>query len=71
MYYLFVGYDYYPSGGQNDLRGVFSSVEEAKENLKNNCENYYGDWAHIMNSAGEKVWSIRSKNLRPLTSEDV
>lgn len=43
MYFLFAGDACYPSGCALDFRGVFTSIEEAKESVNLNKE----DWAHI------------------------
>jgi len=41
-YFLFAGWDYYPSGGLEDLMGSFDSPEEAKGEAR---AKY--DWAEI------------------------
>jgi hypothetical protein len=47
MFYLFLGDDYYPSGGVYDLKGKYSSVQEAKDAL---LKIEYFDWWHITDS---------------------
>ena len=42
-YLLFAGDDYYPAGGMDDFRGVFDSVQLAKEHQETNGWN----WAHV------------------------
>lgn len=57
-YYLFAGEYYYPLGGAKDLKGVFASLKDAKNNFfsTKNLSNYY-EWAHIMNSEGKNIWN--------------
>lgn len=50
---LFAGQHYYPSGGCYDLKGVYSTLEEAKKEGKRliNARKYvneYCDWYNIM-----------------------
>lgn len=45
MYHLFVGDDYYPSGGMNDYRGSFPSLEACEEWLEVNAQPVV-QWAH-------------------------
>lgn len=42
-YLLFAGEYYYPSGGFNDYKGSFDSIEEAISNVMS-----YHDWYHIV-----------------------
>ena len=53
-YAVFAGDDYYPSGGMRDLKGRFSTIEEAHEEATR-AEAAYGggtrpvhDWWHIV-----------------------
>lgn len=54
MYYLlFAGSDYYPSGGWDDFRGSFKTIEEAKAaaaEIKSYGSNVY-DWYQIVDFA--------------------
>ena len=57
MFILFTGDSYYPCGGWNDYRGVYVSLEQAKESFEK--EHSKCDWAHIVDiSTHEIVWYI-------------
>ncbi len=45
-YLLFLGDDYYPSGGWEDFSGYFDSPQEAIEKI--NSIEPYCKWAHIV-----------------------
>ena len=45
MFAVFAGYNYYPSGGWNDFKGVYETFEQAF----NVAETIEGDWAHVVN----------------------
>ncbi len=45
-YLLFLGDDYYPSGGWDDFVGSFDSLHEAVERIKSEDSHY--KWAHIV-----------------------
>jgi hypothetical protein len=62
MYLLFAGDHYYPSGGWSDLKGRFSSKEEALEFYKaghryGDDEDYvhYWDWYQIVDMESMEV----------------
>ena len=44
---LFAGYDYYPSGGWEDFKGYFDSIEDAKNYLLR-IEMGHDSWMHIV-----------------------
>jgi len=53
-YLLFCGINYYPSGGIDDLRGDYDSVEEAETVFRRKITEKYGEgspydyyWGHI------------------------
>lgn len=56
MYLLFAGDHYYPEGGWSDMRGIFLSIESAKEEF--NKPRYHDepegdrmyDWGHIVDT---------------------
>lgn len=51
MILLFAGSCFYPSGGWEDFRGYFNSVEEAKKFLIDNWESFdicCSPWMHIV-----------------------
>lgn len=49
-YLLFAGEEYYPSGGWNDFRGAFDTLEEARLAAfePRGCE--YGYWFHVVDT---------------------
>lgn len=51
-YMLFTGDHYYPSGGINDLKGMYDTMVEAMDNL-GRC-----DWFHIYDT-------VKNENLDP------
>lgn len=48
MFALFAGYRYYPSGGWNDLVGVYDSLEEAEAAFGRGVEDFVYDWGHVV-----------------------
>lgn len=51
MIMLFAGSSFYPSGGWDDFRGYFNTIEEAKAFLLDNWESFdicCSPWAHIV-----------------------
>jgi hypothetical protein len=51
-YLVFSGYSYYPDGGWNDYDGAFSTLEEAKDSVK---DFDYQQWAHIVDANSEEI----------------
>lgn len=51
-YLLFVGDDYYPRGGFNDLRGVYDSIEDAQS-----YRFYEDEWGHVVDMATLEIIS--------------
>ena len=49
-YLLFYGMRYYPSGGWEDFRRRFDSLQEAKTWLETNFPDQYCGWAHIVHN---------------------
>tara|TARA_R110000850_G_scaffold266312_1_gene396586 strand:- start:217 stop:501 length:285 start_codon:yes stop_codon:yes gene_type:complete len=57
-YLLFSGYEYYPCGGANDMKGVFKSTNDALLHLTSYASSEGGDidgWAHIVDAADMSV----------------
>ena len=53
-YLLFAGYDYYPSGGMDDFKNDFDTIDEAIQYAKANKD----DWQHIYDQQERKeVWN--------------
>lgn len=50
MFYLFIGSDYYPEGGANDLQAMGDTLEGVKEQIPSGY-----DWWHIMDENTEIV----------------
>lgn len=56
-YLLFMGLDYYPAGGWDDLRDSFDTVSEAESSAKTMMTRF--NWWHVVDKAtGEKVSEI-------------
>ncbi len=53
-YLVFIGEDYYPSGGWDDFSGYFESSEKAKEYIKSFDPDH--KWAHVVKN-GEIVFT--------------
>ena len=79
-YWAFGGSKYYPSGGIEDLIGMYSSIEEAKSALAENdadlkldqwgITNSLDHWAHIIDSTnGEVVFGLLSKEMHRVRSD--
>lgn len=51
MYALLTWSNYYPAGGSNQIRGVYSTVDECYEALQGTYEDYF----EILNSQFETV----------------
>ena len=63
QYMLFGGQDYYPSGGAEDLIGIFPDIQSCKDYLSiyNNLESTKKDykqaeWAHIYHEGKIILW---------------
>jgi hypothetical protein len=54
-YLLFYGDNYYPSGGWDDFKGDFDSVDEAKVAFEKQRE----DWGHVVDVATGTVTIFR------------
>jgi len=49
MYLLFAGSNYYPSGGWDDFRGEFNTLEEAREAAESSNFSFSKyDWWHVV-----------------------
>jgi hypothetical protein len=59
MFLLFSGYDYYPSGGMLDYRGLYPSVHEAKAAF--NPDNF--DWGHVAALRGKALVTVSTISL--------
>lgn len=63
-YALFAGYNYYPSGGWDDIYGTYDTVEEAQEAwriARSNPERVLrSDWGHIIDlTTGEETRVVK------------
>jgi hypothetical protein len=47
-YLLFAGNDYYPSGGAEDLKGRFDTLDQAIAGHDPNEFEYAGGWANVL-----------------------
>lgn len=57
MFLVFIGEQYYPKGGSNDLVGSFEDIEEAKIFLIGISQHYNQPWCHIYDTKTmRKVW---------------
>lgn len=52
---LFAGYTFYPSGGIDDLVGMFSTKEEAEEFYLKTKEQKRFDWYHVFDTHTMKL----------------
>lgn len=52
-YGVFGGLNYYPSGGYEDLIGIFETIERAKVEIEKNKEVY--DWVQIVDFETHKI----------------
>jgi hypothetical protein len=50
---VFMGEFFYPTGGWNDFKDSFTTVEEAKDFIIERDEDY--DWAHIVDKTTDKA----------------
>ena len=62
-YMLFSGSNFYPSGGWDDFKGYFSSIEDAKLWLQKNEPNAHHMWAHIVYNHKIILWASCQDNL--------
>jgi len=53
-YLLFSGDDYYPSGGWQDFRGDFETIEKAKEHFLVDKDGNR-DWMHVVDSTDGRI----------------
>lgn len=56
-YLLFAGEYYYPSGGFNDFKGSFDTMEDAQSNIQD-----WHDWYHIVDSESLEIVKDCSKD---------
>jgi hypothetical protein len=56
MYLLFCGDSYYPTGGWNDFKGSYKTLEEAI-----NSSNDDNDWWHVVST---ETWEIMMDKYR-------
>lgn len=57
---LFTYYQYYPSGGENDVAGSFDTLEAAKDAAHEGVNGYRYDHAEVLDLAKRTfVWSGR------------
>ena len=61
-YLLFAGSSFYPSGGWDDFKGYFHSIEDAQIWL--NSEEYY-EWAHIVFQNKIIFWGYFKSTIDP------
>ncbi len=59
---LFSGSNFYPSGGWDDFKGYFSSIEDAKLWLQKNEPNAHYMWAHIVYNHKIIMWANEKPN---------
>ena len=57
-YMLFAGTTYYPNGGIDDLKGLFSSKDECIICLLSDEDLEFIDWAHIYDTQEKSVIKI-------------
>jgi viroplasmin and RNaseH domain-containing protein len=54
MFLLFAGHRYYPLGGSQDFKGIFETIEDAKQWFRDNkesiSESYIDLWADVLNA---------------------
>jgi hypothetical protein len=63
QFLLFACSQYYPSGGWNDLKGDFETLDEAKEEWNKYAKEKVYDWGHIVDlKTGEMVEDLRLQN---------
>jgi hypothetical protein len=48
MIMLFAGTNYYPSGGWEDFKGYFNSIEDAMKFINDDKKFSYCSWCHIV-----------------------
>jgi hypothetical protein len=48
MIMLFAGTNYYPSGGWEDFKGYFNSIEDAMKFINDDKDLSYCSWCHIV-----------------------
>lgn len=46
-YLAFFGQTYYPMGGMNDFIGDFDTVEEAKERIEEELDDWSYEWCQV------------------------
>ena len=63
---LFIGDNYYPSGGWEDFKGYFETVDHAKEHVLKKDE---GQWCHIVENSKIK-WTATRKYMLNLKYTD-
>lgn len=58
-YLTFIGAIYYPSGGMDDFKGDFDTIEEAQNFIEEKVEQQWEyTWAHIWDTeTRSEVWS--------------
>ena len=56
-FFLFAGYEYYPSGGRYDLVGDFDSVSEAVSVLLN--VKVAKEWWHVLDTRLRETYSTK------------
>jgi hypothetical protein len=55
-YLLFMGHNYYPSGGWNDFEASFDTLKDAMTKARDEEESYCGGWWQIVDlRSGELV----------------
>lgn len=69
IFLVFSGWDYYPSGGYNDLVGRFETFQEACNALAVVMKQ--NDWGQIYNPVTDELWSqdARKGELQPLEKD--
>jgi len=60
-YFVFLGSDYYPSGGMEDYQGAFDTLEQAQrfvENYESAPDELSIDWANIAVMQGDELVKV-------------
>lgn len=70
-FFLFAGYDYYPSGGMEDFKGAFATEDEAEksfetQNAQRSIHSKW-EWHHITNV----LEYVNSKQKEPEDGEEL
>jgi len=63
-YLLFIGGNYYPLGGIDDLVGGYDAFEEAVAAMNHyyKRDSYHASWAQIIDFIGNEIWFYEEKS---------